>query len=145
MKKSIYRVLGVTVLFGAMFALGGTKEASAGLQVNIGIAAPPPLQFAAPPDVYVVPSGSSYVYMVPDYDGIYFYGGNWYRYYNDDWFRSSRYNGDGAILSRLSSRKSSKLYRRSIFTTCHLYITGYPTMISQGLADMGSRTALGQL
>jgi len=82
----------LVVLIGAMSALGGTKEASAGLQVNIDIAIPPPLQFSAPPDVYVVPSGSSYVYMAPDYEGVYFYGGYWYRIYNDHWFRSSHYN-----------------------------------------------------
>ena len=93
MKKSIYRVLGLAVLFGALFALGVTQEASAQVQVNVDIVAPPPLQFAAPPDVYVVPSGTSYVYMVPNYDGVYFYGGNWYRFYNGYWFRSSNYNG----------------------------------------------------
>jgi hypothetical protein len=93
MKKSIYRVLGLVVLFGALFVLGGAQQASAQVQVNIGIVAPPPLQFAAPPDIYVVPSGTSYVYMVPDYDGVYFYGGNWYRFYNNYWFRSSHYNG----------------------------------------------------
>jgi len=93
MKKSIYSVLGLAVLFGALFALVVTQEASAQVQVNIGIVAPPPLQFAAPPDVYVVPSGISYVYMVPDYDGVYFYGGNWYRFYNGYWFQSTSYNG----------------------------------------------------
>ena len=31
--------------------------------------------------------------MVPDYDGVYFYEGNWYRFYNNYWFRSSHYNG----------------------------------------------------
>jgi hypothetical protein len=93
MKRSIYRVLALAVLFGALFTLGVTQEASAQVQVNIGIVAPPPLQFSAPPDVYVVPSGTSYVYMVPDYDGVYFYGGTWYRYYNNYWFRSSSYNG----------------------------------------------------
>jgi hypothetical protein len=93
MKKSIYRLLGLAVLFGALFAFGGPQEASSQVQVNIGIVAPPPLQFAAPPDVYVVPSGTSYVYMVPDYDGVYFYGGHWYRFYNNYWFRSSIYNG----------------------------------------------------
>ena len=51
MRKSIYTVLGLAVLFGALFAFGGTKEASAQVQVNIDIVAPPPLQFAAPPDV----------------------------------------------------------------------------------------------
>ena len=86
-------MLGLAVLFGALFALGGTKEALAQVQVNVGIDAPPPLQFAAPPDVYVVPSGTSYVYMVPNYEGVYFYGGNWYRFYNGYWFRSSNYNG----------------------------------------------------
>jgi len=93
MRKSIYILLGLTVLLGALFTLGGTKEASAQVQVNIGIAAPPPLQFAAPPDLYVVPIGTSYVYMVPNYDGVYFYGGNWYRFYNGYWFQSSSYNG----------------------------------------------------
>jgi hypothetical protein len=93
MIKSIYRLLGLAVLFGALFAFGGPQEASSQVQVNIGIVAPPPLQFAAPPDVYVVPSGTSYVYMVPDYDGVYFYGGHWYRFYNNYWFRSSSYNG----------------------------------------------------
>ena len=92
MKKNICRALGLAVLFGTLFTLGLTKEASSEVQVNINIVAPPPLQFAAPPDVYVVPSGRSYVYMVPDYDGVYFYGGNWYRFYNDRWFRSSHYN-----------------------------------------------------
>ena len=93
MKKSIYTMVGLAVLFGALFALEGTKEASAQVQVNIGIVAPPPLQFAAPPDLYVVPSGASYVYMVPNYDGVYFYGGNWYRFYDGYWFVSSNYNG----------------------------------------------------
>ena len=93
MNKSIYRVLGLAVLFVALFSLGGTQEALAQVQVNIGIVAPPPLQFAAPPDLYVIPSGTSYVYMVPNYDGVYFYGGHWYRFYDGYWFRSSRYNG----------------------------------------------------
>ena len=94
MTKSMYKVLVLAVLFGGLFALGGAKEASSGVHVNIDIAAPPIIQFAAPPDVYVVPSGSSYVYMAPDYDGVYFYGGSWYRFYNDQWFKASRYNGD---------------------------------------------------
>ena len=94
----MYRVLGLAALFGALFSLGLTKPASAGINVNIDIAIPPPYQFAGPPDVYVVPSGSSYVYMAPDYEGVYFYGGNWYRYYNDRWFRSSHYNGDWGYI-----------------------------------------------
>ena len=93
MKKSIYRMLELIVFFGALVAISAPQVASAQVQVNIGIVAPPPLQFAAPPDVYVVPSGTSYVYMVPNYDGVYFYGGNWYRFYDGYWFVSSNYNG----------------------------------------------------
>ena len=62
--------MGLVFLFGALCTLGWTKEASAEVHVNIDIVAPPPLQFAAPPDVYVGPSGTSYVYMVPDDDGV---------------------------------------------------------------------------
>ncbi|MBA4371738.1 MAG: hypothetical protein C0402_02625 [Thermodesulfovibrio sp.] len=54
---------------------------------------PPPVAFDAPPDVVVVPSGSTYVYMIPDTPGFYFYGGYWYRYHRGYWFRSSAYNG----------------------------------------------------
>ena len=93
MKKSIHGVLGLVVLLGTLFAIGVTQEASAQVQVNVNIVAPTPLQFAAPPDVYVIPSGISYVYMVPNYDGLYFYNGYWYRFYNGYWFRSFIYNG----------------------------------------------------
>jgi len=92
-EKKIYTVLGLAVLFGVLFALGGAKEAVAQVPVTIGIVPPPPLQFATPPDLYVVPSGPSYVYMVPNYDGVYFYGGYWYRFYNGYWFQSPFYNG----------------------------------------------------
>jgi len=93
MKKSIYGVSGMAVLLALLFVIGVTQEASAQLQVNVNIVAPPPLQFAAPPDVVVIPSGVSYVYMVPNYYGVYFYGGHWYRFYNGYWFRASIYNG----------------------------------------------------
>ena len=61
--------------------------------VNISIGVPPPLTFAGQPDVMVVPSGGSDVYLVPDTPGLYFYGGYWFRFHNDHWFRSTIYNG----------------------------------------------------
>ncbi|MEI6125446.1 MAG: hypothetical protein WCQ99_02730 [Pseudomonadota bacterium] len=100
MKKRIYRVTVMAVLFGLLFGLGTMKEVTAQVQVNIDIAAPPPLQFSEPPDVYVVPSGASYVYMMPNYEGVYFFGGSWYRFYNDRWFRSSHYNGDWGYIEQ---------------------------------------------
>jgi hypothetical protein len=54
---------------------------------------PPPEELTAPPDVVVVPSGPSYVYMVPNTVGLYFYDGYWYRFYDRHWYRSTIYNG----------------------------------------------------
>ena len=54
---------------------------------------PPPLEFSGPPDVVVVPSGPSDVYLVPNMVGLYFYGGFWYRFHRGYWFRASLYSG----------------------------------------------------
>lgn len=59
---------------------------------------PPPLVFAEPPNVVVIPSGNSYIYMVPDVTGIYFYQGLWYRFHHNRWFRSTIYNGDWVLM-----------------------------------------------
>lgn len=72
-------------------------SAAGDVSINIGVALPP-LEFAAPPDVVVVPSGTSYVYMVPETPGIYFYGGYWYRTYGDRWYRSNIYSGPWAYI-----------------------------------------------
>lgn len=66
---------------------------AAEVNVNISVPPPPPLEFAAPPDVVVVPSGTAEVYLVPNTAGLYFYGGNWYRFHGSHWFRASVYNG----------------------------------------------------
>lgn len=39
-----------------------------------------------PPDMVVAPSGNTYVYMAPDYPGVYFYEGVWYRWWNGGWY-----------------------------------------------------------
>jgi hypothetical protein len=57
---------------------------------------PAPLQFAAPPDMVVIPSGSAEVYLVPGTVGLYFYGGSWYRFHRGSWFRSAVYDGGWA-------------------------------------------------
>ena len=48
MSKSIFRVLVLVVLLGALFAFGGTKEALAEVSVNINIG-PPPIVVVEPP------------------------------------------------------------------------------------------------
>lgn len=75
------------------FVVGATFVGAAQVNININVPPPPPLEFAAEPDVVVVPSGTSDVYLVPDTVGLYFYGGYWYRFYGDHWFRASLYSG----------------------------------------------------
>jgi hypothetical protein len=59
--------------------------------------APPPLEVQNP-EMVVVPSGDSYVYMVPNVYGVYFTNGFWYRYYNGLWFRSTVYNSGWVMV-----------------------------------------------
>jgi hypothetical protein len=62
--------------------------------VDVNVPAPPPpqLPFSEPPEMVVVPSGQTSVYMVPNTTGVYFYDGLWYRNYNGYWYNSSSYN-----------------------------------------------------
>jgi hypothetical protein len=76
----------------------GVPLVDAGVNVGISIGVPEPLVFEEPPDVVVVPSGSAYVYMVPDSPGLYFYNNFWYRFYEDHWYRSRIYNGSWVYL-----------------------------------------------
>ena len=66
---------------------------AADVNITINVPPPPPLEFAGPPDVVVVPSGTSDVYLVPDMAGLYFYGGYWYRFHGGNWFRAPLYSG----------------------------------------------------
>jgi hypothetical protein len=59
--------------------------------VEVTAEAPPPLEVQNP-EMVVVPSGNSYVYMVPNVYGVYFHNGFWFRHYNGIWFRSAVYN-----------------------------------------------------
>jgi hypothetical protein len=73
-----------------VMGMAGTSMAAVNIDIGIDL---PILRFNGPPDVVVVPSGDSYVYMVPNTPGLYFYDGYWYRVYEDQWFRSRVYNG----------------------------------------------------
>jgi hypothetical protein len=76
-------------------------SAGTGTEGNIRVpVAPPPVpdsgSYAAQgtaitPDVVVVPSGTTYVYMVPNTAGVYFYNGYWFRYYEGYWFHAPSY------------------------------------------------------
>jgi hypothetical protein len=82
------------LLFGTMFlALVIIVPISTMAQVDIRVSfpLPPPIVFAAPPQVIVLPD--TYVYVDPDIDvDLYFYGGFWWRFWEGRWYRSRYYN-----------------------------------------------------
>jgi len=78
----------------------------AGVNVNVSIALPPPIVFAAPPEMIVLPE--TYVYVVPDVDvDIFFYNGWWWRPWEGRWYRSRDYNAGWVYYQRVPS-----FYRR---------------------------------
>ncbi|MBF0559053.1 MAG: hypothetical protein HQL08_09765, partial [Nitrospirae bacterium] len=89
MSKVLCFICLIAFIFGA-----SASSVDAGVNIDIGIALPPPVQFTAQPELIVVPSGAGYVYMVPDMAGMYFFRGVWYRHYKGAWFRASVYNGE---------------------------------------------------
>jgi hypothetical protein len=59
--------------------------------INVRIALPPPIVFAAPPVLIVLPE--TYIYVVPDSDvDIFFYNGWWWRPWEGRWYRSRYYS-----------------------------------------------------
>ncbi len=93
MKCIKFFLLAVVVVIGSPISAGAIN-----VNIGINIAAPAPLVFEEPPDVVVVPSGETYVYMVPNMTGVYFYDGYWYRFHRGHWFRSAVYNGSWGFI-----------------------------------------------
>ncbi|MFO7569421.1 MAG: hypothetical protein R6W75_06450 [Smithellaceae bacterium] len=81
-------VFGKTLL-GLLFLLPG--PVMAGADVDVQFSLPPPIVFAAPPALVVLPE--TYVYVVPDAEvDIFFYDGWWWRPWEGRWYRSQNYN-----------------------------------------------------
>lgn len=86
MKKFL---LGIILL---AFAMIFPVPAMAGVDISIGISLPPPVVFAAPPEVIVLPDTPD-VYVVPDIDvDLFFWNGWWWRLWEGRWYRSHYYN-----------------------------------------------------
>jgi hypothetical protein len=65
--------------------------AMARTSINVSIGLPPPMVFARPPELVVLPG--SYVYVAPDVaEDIYFHNGWWWRPWGGHWYRSRQYN-----------------------------------------------------
>lgn len=74
----------------------------AGVDVGVSISLPPPIVFASPPEVVVIPE--TYVYVVPDVNmDIFFYNGWWWRPWEGRWYRSRYYNSGWVYYQRVPS------------------------------------------
>ena len=75
--------------------------AQVGISVSIGL--PPPIAFAAPPDVIVIPDTHD-VYVVPGIDvDLFFWNGWWWRPWEGRWYRSRYYNRGWGYYSNVPS------------------------------------------
>ena len=82
------------VVWGILFlglVLVSPVPTRAGINIDIGISLPPPIVFASPPQLVVLPE--TYVYVAPDLDAdIFFHNGWWWRPWEGRWYRSHDYN-----------------------------------------------------
>ncbi len=77
------------VLLALVFVL--PAQALAAVNVDVSISLPPPIVFAAPPALVVLPE--TYIYVVPDAEvDIFFYDGWWWRPWQGRWYRSHSYS-----------------------------------------------------
>ena len=84
------KVLFGTMLLALVIVIPLQTMAQVGISVNIGL--PPPIAFAAPPDVIVMPDTDD-VYVVPDIDiDLFFWSGWWWRLWEGHWYRSHYYD-----------------------------------------------------
>lgn len=96
MKKLLIRTIPLAL---ALVFPGSTM---AGVDVGINISLPPPIVFAAPPEVVVIPE--TYVYAVPDVDvDIFFFDGWWWRPWEGRWYRSRHYDSGWVYYQRVPS------------------------------------------
>ena len=85
MKKIFFGALLLAMIIAVPFPAMARVDVS----VNIGL---PPLVFAAPPAVIVLPYTSG-VYVVPEIDAeLYFWNGWWWRLWEGRWYRSHYYD-----------------------------------------------------
>jgi len=87
------------VVLAGVLAMG--MPAMAGVDIHIGIPAPPSIVVTAPPHLVVVP-GVPVVQYAPDLSYNYFaYGGRYYTYHEDAWFVAPGYGGPWTYVERV--------------------------------------------
>ena len=84
------KVLFATILFALITVVPMPTMARVDVNINIGL--PPPIVFAAPPQLIVIPE--TYVYVDPYIDvDLFFWNGWWWRLWEGHWYRSYYYLG----------------------------------------------------
>jgi hypothetical protein len=84
------KLLSVFIL--SALAIAVPNSTMAGVDISIGFSLPPPIVFAAPPEVIVVPDTTD-VYVVPDIDAeLFFWNGWWWRLWEGRWYHSRYYD-----------------------------------------------------
>ena len=87
MKKLLFG----TMLLALVIAVPIPTMAEVNVNIGIGFPLPPPIVFAAPPALVVLPD--TYVYVVPDIAAdIFFWNGWWWRPWEGRWYRSHYYD-----------------------------------------------------
>ena len=92
-------------LFGAVLLLAILVPIStmAQISVNINIPLPPPITFAAPPEVIAMPEAAG-VYVAPEVDvDLFFWNGFWWRLWEGRWFRSAYYDRGWGFYNQVPS------------------------------------------
>ena len=95
------RVLFATMLLALVIVVPIPTMAQVGISVSIGL--PPPVVFAEPPAVIVIPDTPN-VYVVPGIDvDLFFWNGWWWRPWQGGWYRSRYYNRGWGYYSNVPS------------------------------------------
>ena len=72
------------------------------VDIHISIPLPPPIVFAAPPEMIVIPE--TYAYVAPDIDAdLFFWSGWWWRLWEGRWYRSHYYDQDWGYYQSVPS------------------------------------------
>ena len=96
MKKSFWGALLLALVIAVPI------PALAGVDVSISIGLPPPVVFAAPPELIVLPD--TYVYVAPEIEvDLFFWNGWWWRLWEGRWYRSHYYDRSWRYYNRVPS------------------------------------------
>lgn len=94
------KIFFITILLALVLLL--PIPAISGVDIGISLSLPPPIVFATPPEVIVIPE--TYVYAVPGIDvDIFFHNGWWWRPWEGRWYRSRHHDKGWAHYQKAPS------------------------------------------